>query len=205
MWSMVRNQRKTQEAKHMLREGNIGLLLKKIYRYIKNIVYDQWKFIYFEFPLDQPFPIFPNRESVKFRVATIEDIERVKTELFPVIDNSIENDKRYFQLIGKKDIQCFLAEKDNKLIHYSWAFTNLSYAPIMGTPFRKSKLKERDVFVGPVFTSPKIRGAWVFPYVLMNIIHYIKKYTIANRIILFVDGRNPAAVCFFERLGFKKI
>jgi ribosomal protein S18 acetylase RimI-like enzyme len=40
---------------------------------------------------------------------------------------------------------------------------------------------------------------------LPDILGYLKENSGAKRALLLVDGRNPAAVSFYKRLGFKEI
>lgn len=177
----------------------------RVWRYLKYRLYDERHFVYFAFLLDRPFPVFPAQAPLAIRCAGPEDLPRIERELFPYLGDVAEGDKRYFPLIGKEGISCFLAEEDGRLVHYSWLFTDLRHAPIMHTPLDKKKLRGGDVFIGPVFTLPSVRGRWVFPVVLQAIIEYVEQHTVARRVILFVFEKNPGAVAFFSRLGFQRL
>ena len=111
---------------------------------------------------------------------------------------------RYFESIDQPKAKCFLAETAGKLVHYSWVFLDAFDSPIMNTPFKKSKLRSGDAYIGPVFTSPAVRG-FIYLQVLPDILHYLKENSVARRVVLLVDGRNPAALSFYKRIGFKEI
>ena len=87
---------------------------------------------------------------------------------------------------------------------WSWVFTDTFNSPIMDTPFDKSKLRTGDSYIGPVFTSPAVRG-FVYLHVLPAILSYLKESSGVKRALLLVDGRNSAAVSFYKRAGFKEI
>ncbi|MDP3244344.1 MAG: GNAT family N-acetyltransferase [bacterium] len=174
-----------------------GFVLDKVYR--------QKQFIFFEFSLEQPsFSITP-LEPINVKIANFDDKNKIESEIFPWLKDEQDYDKRYFSLLEQPGIRCFLAEKDGKLVHYSWVFDEAKNSPLMDTIFDRNKLREGDAYMGPVFTSPEARGVWIYPYVLTKIMIFLKESTDVKRLILFVYGKNPAAVNFFMRLGFRRL
>lgn len=196
---------KFRGAISLFKKRGIYALLRRMYEYVKYYFCDQWRFVYLALPLDYPFPSLPPQKELVVYIATPKDQERVEAEIFPVIESKEENDKRFFRLLRENGVVCFLAEKSGRLVHYSWVFTNLRHAPIMHTPFNKKHLRASDVFLGPVFTNPSVRGLWIFPTVLGEIIKYLKNRGEVRRVLLFVDRKNQGAVPFFKRLGFEEI
>ena len=203
----VRNgfSRASGEIRRIAKEKGLDGLCRAIRNYILYHLRDKWRFVYFEFPLDKPLVSFQKKEAAKVKVATPEDIDRIESEIFPNLVADLEYDKRYFRLIGQQGVKCFLAEKNGKLIHYSWLFLNAFESPIMEVPFNKRQLRRGDVFIGPVFTDPTARGIWIYPYVLSCIVRYLQENDCGRRVLLFVDGKNEAARPFYKRLGFKEI
>ena len=166
---------------------------------------DRWSFVYFEYLLDLPISSLPIYEPVRVTIATPEDLGRIEVELFPALVGEFEYDRRYFSFLDKKNAKCFLGEKDGRFVHYTWVFVDIFQSPMMDLPFYKDKLRERDAFIGLGFTHPSARGAWIYPYVIKQCLLYLKEQGVARRVLLLVQGRNPAAVQFFKRLGFQEI
>ncbi|MEK7247624.1 MAG: hypothetical protein AAB092_04040 [Chloroflexota bacterium] len=164
----------------------------------------KWHFVYLSFGLAQEFMRVPMTSALTVRVATPADLGRINAELFPEMTGEQTYETRYFGLLGQDDVRCFVAERDGVLVHYSWVFLNASTSPLMDTPFDRRMLREGDVYVGPVFTSPKVRG-FIYPQVLASIVRYLKEAPAATRIVLFVQGKNPAAVTYYKRLRFDEM
>lgn len=193
-----------KEATRIISHEGLTRFLQVIFAYIIYHLNSKWHFVYIEFPLQQPIFSFTVKEPLLVRIATPDDMDRIKSEIFPVLEGDLSYDKRYFRLLDQPDIKCFLAEKDGKLVHYSWVFMDASSSLLMDVPFDKRKLRQGDAFIGPVFTTPNARGL-VYLHVLSVILHYLQSNEYARRALGFVDGRNPAAVSFFKRLGFTEI
>lgn len=143
--------------------------------------------------------------GVDIHLATKADRSRIAAELFPTLVGDLAYDRRYFDALGEDDdVQCFLAESDGKIIHYSWVFLDARNSPLVRVPFDRKVLLEGDAYIGPVFTSPDARGL-VYLQVLSQILQSLKDGGRIRRLLLMVDGRRPAAVAFYRRLGFKQI
>jgi GNAT superfamily N-acetyltransferase len=195
---------KLTEIRRLISQGGFITLLQLIFAYVVYHLSGKWHFIYFEFSFQQPIPSFILKESISVRIAAPNDMGQIRSEIFPLLQVSLSNDKRYFHSVGQPNIKCFLAEKDETLVHYSWVFMDVFNSLLMEVPFDKNKLRQGDAFIGPVFTSPSARGL-VYLHVLSVILDYLQVNNYANRVLLFVDGRNAAAVSFYTRLGFKEI
>ena len=143
--------------------------------------------------------------GVDIHVATKADRPRIVAELYPTLVGDLAYDRRYFDALGEDDdVQCFLAESDGKIIHYSWVFLDARNSPLVRVPFDRKALLVGDAYIGPVFTSPDARGL-VYLQVLSQILQSLKDGGRVRRLLLMVDGRRPAAVAFYRRLGFKQI
>jgi ribosomal protein S18 acetylase RimI-like enzyme len=192
------------KAKRILAEEGLINFSQAI---LSNIAYhlsNKWRFVYFEISLEHEGFSFNGNETITVRIATLDDLGRIKAEIFPLLDAELSYDVRYFESLSQPTIKCFLAEAGGKLVHYSWVFTDAFSSPLMDTPFDKSKLTTADAYIGPIFTSPAARG-FIYLHVLPDILGYLKENSGAKRALLLVDGRNPAAVSFYKRLGFKEI
>jgi GNAT superfamily N-acetyltransferase len=192
------------EVRRILSQKGLIGLVKAIFAYLNYHLISKWHFVYIEFPLQRPIFSFDVKEPLLVRIATPDDMDRIKAEIFPALEGDLSYDKRYFRSLDQPDIKCFLAEKDGKLVHYSWVFMDASSSLLMDVPFDKRNLRQGDAFIGPVFTTPTARGL-VYLHVLSVILHYLQSNECARRALGFVDGRNTAAVSFYKRLGFTEI
>ncbi len=180
-------------------EGPVGLA-----RAVRNFgtyhFHDKWQFVYLEFDLDNT--IYEVEDTtLTVRRAKTADRDRIKADIFPHLREEDAYDRKYFGLLGADDPQCFLGEADGSIIHYSWVFSDVFDSPMTGVPFDSSRLRKADSYIGPVFTRPDARGM-TYLYVLPVILRYLKDQD-KRRTLVLVDGRNPAAVKFYTRLGFK--
>ena len=178
---------------------------EQMFRYARYKLQDQWEFVYFELPLDEAIFSLTMHEPLVIRPAVRDDIARIESDIYPFLGGNEENDKRHISIIGSKGFKCFIAEKDNQLVHYFLVFDRALESPLMDTPFDKTKVRGGDAYLGSAFTSPHARGAWIFPYSLSKICEYLKNETDVTRALLFVHKDTPGAVSFFQRLGFREI
>jgi ribosomal protein S18 acetylase RimI-like enzyme len=192
-------------AKAILADKGLINFCQAIYGYIVYHLSTKWHFVYYELPLEQKIFSLKTKEPITVKIATFEDLERIKADIFPDLVGGMESDKRYFKFIGHPGIQCFLAEREGKLIYYAWVFMDAFDSLIMEVPFDKTKLRAGDAFIGSVFTAPAVRGMSVHPCVLSTILDYLRANGCARRVLFFVDGKNTSAQAFYERLGFKEI
>ena len=177
---------------------------RKAYDYMRYHLDDKWRFVYLQFDLAAQKATMTPNPALTVRVATAADMARIHDELFPEMQGEQNYDKRYFDRMDKDDVLCFVAERDGRLIHYSWVFLDVKASPMVEAPMDRHCLREGDVFVGPVFTVPGARG-FVYPHVLSAIIRQLQCTSGARRIVLFVYEKNPGAVAFHKRMGFTDI
>ena len=170
-------------------------------KYVHYHLVDTRQFVYFEFPLDKPIPAFPAPSGCVAREATSADRGQVVHDVFPDLVGDLAHDRHYFETLGADDgVRCFLGEVNGRIVHYSWVILDARQSPVASLPI--GPLREGDVYLGPVFTSPRARGL-VYPFVLGTILNELKRLG-RRRVLLMVDGRRPAAVGFYVRLGFAK-
>jgi len=195
---------KINYAKKLIREKGIKGFLPALGDFLHYHLKNKWHFVYLEWKLENPVICFPKQDALVVRQATTDDLNKIKRDLFPYLLGALEYEKRYFQYLGHQKVKCFVAEKDNKLVHYSWVFISAMQSPLAKTPFDSKNFKPTDVYVGPIFTSPSFCG-FIYPYVLGAIQQFLIENTSASRVIVLVQGLNPAAVSFYKRLGFREI
>ena len=191
-------------ARRILADEGLSNLCQAVFSNLAFHLSSKWRFVYFAYSLEEQTPSFKSEGPISVRIATSDDMERIESEIFPALAAEMQYEKRYFRLIGEPKIRCFLAEHDGKLVHYSWVFLDASRSLLAEVPFDQKKLTSEDAFIGPVFTNQSARGL-VYFHVLSVILDYLKNNTSGKRAIVFFDGRNPAAVSFYKRLGFKEI
>ena len=174
--------------------------------YIRYNLVDKWRFIYFEIDLTiPPFSLPKKDESIFIRRAETKDYTKIKNDLYPYMEHKQEFDKKYLDQISETGINCFIAEVDNKIIHYFMVFNSAIESPLVQTPFDKKMLTQDDAYLGNAFTIPSARGRWITPHVILNIIKYLQNETNATRALLLVHEHTPGAIGFFNRLGFRAI
>ena len=161
---------------------------------------DKWHFVYLEFPLSGEIASLDSPEIDVWQ-AKPSDIDRIRTDVFPHLAGDLAYEKRYFDRLGEADVHCFIAESAGAIVHYSWVFTDIFDSPMMDVPFDRRCLAAGDAYVGPVFTVPGARGM-TYLSVLPKLLEYLRDRGSARALVL-VDGRTPAAVAFYKRLGFR--
>ena len=167
---------------------------------------EKWEFVYFEMKVEKtPYKLPSIDKSIIFRIAVKTDLPKIKNDIYPFLTEKQENDKRYIEAIGLSNVKCFLAEKNNKLIHYSLLFENAINSPLIQTPIIKRKINLTDAYLGSVFTIPDYRGLWIVPQAILCIFSYLHKKTNIKRILAIVHKDTPGAEIFYKRLGFNEM
>ena len=190
----------------MFSERGISRVLEQTVAYVRFHTKEKWRFVYFELDLTaDPYYLPEICSSMTVRRAKPEDIEKIITDMYPYMGEKQEYDKQFIERVGDSNYECFITEKDGKLVSYLIVFKKANQSPLMKTPFKKKMITESDACLGSAFTVPDARGMWITPKVLLSIITYLKKESSANRVLLLVHEDTPGAVGFFKRLGFKLI
>lgn len=190
----------------ILSSDGFGDLLKHIISYVRYNVKEKWEFVYLEWCLDGPeFSLPEIDKSLVVRIATRDDIPRIKRDIFPLLTSKEQNDKNSFHEIEKNGLKCFIAERDNKIVHYFLVHENARESGLMKTPFDKAKVLDRDAYLVSTFTSPNSRGLWIVPHTLLRIFEYLKNNTAVSRVLVLVHKDTLGAEAFYRRLGFSVI
>ncbi len=190
----------------ILKQGNITLLYKKVKEYIVYNLFEKWQFVYFESDLNSNYK-FPKTfsENVKILIANKDDIEKIKQDIFPYMPELATSDKREILGIGKDNMVCFLAEKDNKFVHYTLIYTNIFNSPLMRTPFDRSLITPQHAYLSSAYTIDSERGGWIHLQALCYILEYLKTETLLKKTINLVHPNVLGSINYFNRLGFKQI
>lgn len=196
--------RKLKAGWKIIAEGGWIVFFRSVKDSIVYHLRSKWHFVYLEFSLEKTIFSFALKEPISVRVASREDYERIQSDIFPFLRGALAYDRKYLELLGEPKIKCFVAEKDGKLVHYSWVFEDVFDSPIIKVPFDHKKLKGGDAYIGPIFTNPDVRG-FIYLQVCSTILHYLKENNCASRVIVLVEGGNPSAVTFYQRFGFREI
>lgn len=191
-------------AKRLVVEKGLGGFFSALINYLRYHLSSKWHFVYLEWKLENPPITFTKQVDILVRQATTDDLTKIRQDFFPHLIDELEYEKRYFDNLDQQNIKCFIAEKDNEFVNYSWVFLSASESPLADTPFDSTKIKPTDVYLGPIFTNPSFRG-FIYPYVLATIQQFLVANTSAQRVIVLVQGLNSAAVSFYKRLGFDEI
>ena len=72
-------------------------------------------------------------------------LDWIKEDLFPELKGEQEYDKKYFQLIGSKGVICILVKCNQKIIHYSFLFTDLELSPLKKISPKALKLFNKNL------------------------------------------------------------
>lgn len=196
-------QKAVKAGRLLVQHGPAGLL-RKLREHFAYHLDSKWHFVYLHFELDKEFSRIPESSALAVRVAEAADCARIEAELYPEMRGEQAEETKYFGLVGDPGVRCFIGDRDGRLVHYSWVFLDAGASPIVDTPFNRQHLQPGDVYIGPIFTVPGARG-FIYPQVLATIVRYLKSQPGARRIVVLVQGKNPAAVSFYKRLGFIEI
>ncbi len=187
-----------------LRQHGLGGLWTRVQSYARYHWREKWEFHYLEFSLTDTLAAFPQKDPVEVRLATRSDIPALESDVFSRDPGPDAYDRRYFALIGRDDVRCYLALRDGTIVHYTWVFLDASTSPIREVPFNPALLRSGDVYVGPVYTDPSARG-FLFLYVLGRVVDDLRRGGAAKRVLVLVAGGRAAAVGFYKKMGFKEI
>lgn len=178
--------------------------INKVKRFIKYWLFDRKGFVYLVIEVNAPFTKLPPLDdSILIRMAFEEDKPKIHNDLFPHILDSFENDKRYFDLIGEKNFKCFLAEREDTLIHYFHVYHSASSSPLIKTPKGKKIIRDNDAYMGSTFTVEDFRSLWIAPHSVSIIIDHLRSIG-RERALVLVHKDTPGAESFYKRLGFKE-
>lgn len=179
------------------------MIFNKILTACKYHLKDKWEFIYLGIDLTAPtFSIPGMDESLSVRIAGRNDIPKIESDIGIHL---AEDDRRQIQRIGEDDFFCFIATRNEKIIHFFLVYENAINSLLAKTPFDKKKMHKTDAYLGSAFTVPDARGLWVVPVVLMKILEHFKDRKNINRALVLVHKETPGAAGFYQRLGFSII
>lgn len=182
------------------------MIFLKVFRYLRHHLIEKWKFIYFEIDIQNYSSKFPIDKKLKILNAKNHHLDKIREDLYPYFTHKQEFDTRYINNIGEDGINCFLAEKNGKFIHYFMVFSDAKKSPLINTPFKKNSITNEDVYLGNAYTVPHERGALVLPSTLDAIMRHLKEnFKEKRRVILLVHQDTLGAEKFFSILGFRKI
>lgn len=190
----------------ILKKGNFLLFYKKLTEYVFYNFIEKWQFVYFESDLNSDYK-FPKsfNDDIKIFIASESDVEKIKNDIFPFMPELAISDRREILEIGKKDMLCFLAEKENKFIHYTLIYTNIFDSPLMQTPFDPSSISSEHAYLSSAYTVDSERGSWVHLQALSYILNYLKTNTALKKTINLVHPNVVGSINYFNRIGFKII
>ncbi len=181
-------------------------MIKDVISYLQYNLKEKWEFVYLERRLDDPAFSLPEIDkSLNIRIATQEDLPKIESDIYPLLTSAEQNDKKSFAEIGKNGLNCFIAEKDNKVVHYFLVHEKARESGLMKTPIDKAKVLDQDAYLVSTFTSPDSRGLWIVPHTLLRIFEYLKSHTAASRVLVLVHKDTLGAEAFYRRLGFSVV
>ena len=185
--------------------GFVGLV-KAVLAYARYNLKEKWRFVYLERCLSDPAFSLPEMDkSLIIRVTNREDIPKIEKDIYPLLSPNEQNDKKSFSEIGKNGLICFIAERDNKIVHYFLVHERARESGLMKTPFDKTKILDKDAYLVSTFTSPDSRGLWIVPHTLLKIFDHLKNNTAVSRVLVLVHKDTLGAEAFYRRLGFSVI
>jgi hypothetical protein len=186
-------------------KGIFGLV-KLIRVFLIYQFFEKWKFVYFEKRIEKaPYKLPKLEDSIIIRQAVADDIPQIINDIYPFLTEKEGNDKRFFEQIGTLGFKCFLAEKNNKLVHYSLLFEDALSSPLMQTPILRSKVFKSDAYLGTVFTIPEARGLMIMPHTVLRIFSYLYCNTNFKRLLVIVHKTTDGAEGFYRRNDFNEM
>ena len=178
-------------------------LLAKVFWYVKYNLFDKWNFIYLEINLNDDIVSMPVVDpAVEIRKARREDLDDFRRDIFPMLTQAEANDVRYIERLGDDDFSCFIAVKNEKIIHYFLVFENSLASPLVKTPFDKALMRPIYSYLGTAFVVPEARGLWLVPSSLSMILKYLRDGVGSKKAYVLVHNDTPGAIDFYLKMGF---
>lgn len=176
------------------------MIFNKIKAAFKYHLIDKWEFIYLEIDLTKPTFSFPGIDTdLKIWIAEKNDIPKIKSDIG---EHLTSEDEKQIQRIGEEGFCCFVAKKNDRIIHFFLVYEKAKESLLAQTPFDKKQLLMSDAYLGSAFTVPDARGLWVVPATLMKILTHLKEREVIKRALVLVHKDTPGAAGFYQRLGF---
>ena len=115
--------------------------LNSLVVFLKYHLIDQWGQIFLELNLLNSNLSFPNQVDFILRISTKEDIPKIKSDIYPLLGDYGEYDKKYIEKIGQEGMECFIAIKDKKIVHYFFVFDSALNSPLVRAPINKKLIE----------------------------------------------------------------
>lgn len=173
---------------------NQGLITfySKVLHYFLNKVLKYKELLIFEKQVDDHIPAIKTRIKVDANITTIETFNTLK------INGKIK--KVLVDNIRKGNL-CFVIINNKKLIHHSCvSFKDKYRAPIDDTIV----IRENEAYIYGCWTSPEYRGISLYPYMLTEIVHYLRDKSI-KRVFIDVWVNKIASMKGIKKAGFHKL
>jgi ribosomal protein S18 acetylase RimI-like enzyme len=184
------------------------MILKFTYRlwsYLKHHLREKWRFTYFELNITNEFLLSHNKSdsNISIKLADVSDLDRIKKELLPYVESPWEiNELLNFEENYKF---CFLAESNDKIIHYAIVYIDAINSPLMSTTIPRKLVGKNNAYLGTSYTIPSERGVSVHYEMLMYILTHLLNTMNIKWVINFVHDDTLGAVRYYRRLGFNQI
>lgn len=171
-----------------------AVTLKRIFRFLKKIIYTHSNALVFEVPLE-----FNNAQSknqkLSIKMAQINDL----SYLIEVRGIKFEN---YAKNAFKHGDICFIAEVDGKAVACLWGRPHDIH---LGWVEYDIKLDERTISAADGYTHPKYRDKGLYAKLFVALAEYVNKHEKYIRILGGIEPRNILSMNVHKKLGFKKI
>jgi ribosomal protein S18 acetylase RimI-like enzyme len=135
---------------------------------------------------------FAIRSDLTFRAATEDDAIRYAKDIGTDSVHSFRS-----RLSGAT--RCFVVEKDEQLVHSTWATTAAAWTREVRSYIKPPR---GDAYVYESYTRPEMRGRGVYPFALTNICATLGPEGI-RRVWVAVEGDNPASIRAVTKAGFE--
>jgi RimJ/RimL family protein N-acetyltransferase len=135
---------------------------------------------------------FAIRSDLTFRAATEDDASRYAKDIGT-------DSVRSFRSRLSAATRCFVVERDELLVHSTWATTAAAWTRELR---RYIKPPPGDAYVHESYTRPEVRGQGVYPFALTNICATLGPEGI-RRVWVAVEGDNPASIRAVTKAGFE--
>lgn len=165
---------------------------------------DKWEFTYLTFDFAKPvFNLSITDDQLKIYKAKQTDIPKIEEDFGT--DLTLYDRNEIGKIEKEEGVNCFLGEKNGKLIHYFLVYDNAQKSPLAKTPLNKQFIRADHAYLGSAFTSPDARGGWVVPLTILEIFSHLKEKGNISKAHVLVHKDTRGASGFYQRLGFISI
>ncbi len=184
------------ELYSLINEKQFLIAFKKVGHYsrrlIKSYIFLNQKLIVYRKSLKNSLPTIQPEIELNFCMANQEDIPKLVHVMGLASPKAIEQRFKNGEL-------CFVAKKEEEIIHYSWICFGSVY---MNEIEKEEKFDDSTPIIYDVFTQPQYRGKKIFPYALSQEFNYLSQKG-HSYVYICALANNKSSIHGIKRAGFE--